>query len=35
MLKVGGLLCYSTCSISPIEDEAVVVEVFRRLTEMD
>lgn len=35
MLKVGGRLVYSTCSISPIEDEAVVVELFRRLAETD
>lgn len=30
VLKVNGLLLYSTCSINPIEDEAVVTEVFRK-----
>lgn len=30
LLKVGGLCVYSTCSINPIEDEAVVTEVLRR-----
>ncbi|GMH39645.1 hypothetical protein BSKO_07543 [Bryopsis sp. KO-2023] len=29
-LKVGGRLVYSTCSLNPIEDEAVVAEVIRR-----
>jgi len=24
-------LLYSTCSLSPIEDEAVVTEIFRRI----
>jgi 16S rRNA C967 or C1407 C5-methylase (RsmB/RsmF family) len=24
LLKVGGVLCYSTCSLNPVEDEAVV-----------
>lgn len=30
LLKVGGLMAYSTCSLNPIEDEAVVAEVLRR-----
>ena len=30
LLKVGGLMCYSTCSLNPIEDEAVVAELLRR-----
>lgn len=30
LLAVGGLMVYSTCSLNPIEDEAVVAEVYRR-----
>jgi len=30
LLKVGGLLVYSTCSLNPLEDEAVVAELLRR-----
>ncbi|CAN0114639.1 unnamed protein product, partial [Ectocarpus sp. 12 AP-2014] len=30
MLKIGGKMVYSTCSLNPIEDEAVVAEVLRR-----
>jgi 16S rRNA C967 or C1407 C5-methylase (RsmB/RsmF family) len=30
LLKVGGYLCYSTCSQNPVEDEAVVAELLRR-----
>ncbi|KAK6054781.1 hypothetical protein COOONC_07714 [Cooperia oncophora] len=29
MLKVGGRLVYSTCSMNPIEDEAVVAQLLR------
>jgi multisite-specific tRNA:(cytosine-C5)-methyltransferase len=30
LLKPGGLMVYSTCSMSPYEDEAVVAELLRR-----
>jgi 16S rRNA C967 or C1407 C5-methylase (RsmB/RsmF family) len=29
LLRVGGVLSYSTCSLIPIEDEAVVVAILR------
>lgn len=29
LLKPGGLMVYSTCSMSPVEDEAVVAELLR------
>jgi len=29
LLKVGGKMVYSTCSLNPIEDEAVVFELLR------
>lgn len=28
LLKVGGRMIYSTCSMNPIENEAVVAEVI-------
>jgi hypothetical protein len=30
LLKVGGLLCYSTCSLNPLENEAVVAALLKR-----
>ncbi|KAK2077853.1 hypothetical protein QBZ16_003721 [Prototheca wickerhamii] len=30
LLAAGGLMVYSTCSLNPIEDEAVVAELLRR-----
>ncbi|EFC41364.1 predicted protein [Naegleria gruberi] len=30
MLNVGGEIVYSTCTLNPIEDEAVVAEIIRR-----
>jgi 16S rRNA C967 or C1407 C5-methylase (RsmB/RsmF family) len=29
LLEVGGLMCYSTCSLNPIEDEAVLGSLLR------
>ena len=31
LIKVGGIVCYSTCSLNPVEDEAVVSAALRRL----
>ncbi|VVA98937.1 unnamed protein product [Arabis nemorensis] len=28
LLKVGGKMIYSTCSMNPVEDEAIVAEVL-------
>lgn len=28
LLEVGGRMVYSTCSFNPVEDEAVVAEVW-------
>lgn len=30
LLRVGGRMVYSTCSLNPLEDEAVVAELLRR-----
>jgi 16S rRNA C967 or C1407 C5-methylase (RsmB/RsmF family) len=30
LLRVGGTMCYSTCSLNPVENEAVVAEILRR-----
>ncbi len=35
LLKVGGRLVYSTCSLNPIEDEAVVASVLQEFGEAD
>lgn len=30
LTEVGGIMCYSTCTFNPIEDEAVIAEIIRR-----
>lgn len=29
LLKVGGLMAYSTCSLNPLEDEAILAHLLR------
>jgi multisite-specific tRNA:(cytosine-C5)-methyltransferase len=29
LLKPDGLMCYSTCSMNPLEDEAVIAQILR------
>ena len=35
LVKVGGVVCYSTCSLNPVEDEAVVSAAFRNREDDD
>jgi 16S rRNA C967 or C1407 C5-methylase (RsmB/RsmF family) len=31
LVRVGGVVCYSTCSLNPVEDEAVVSAALRKV----
>jgi 16S rRNA C967 or C1407 C5-methylase (RsmB/RsmF family) len=31
LVKVGGVVCYSTCSLNPVEDEAVVAAALQKV----
>lgn len=33
LLKPGGLMCYSTCSLNPLEDEAVIAQLLRHFNQ--
>ena len=33
LVRVGGFVCYSTCSLNPVEDEAVVSAALRKINE--
>lgn len=35
LLRPGGMLVYSTCSLNPLEDEAVIAAVLRAYDEME
>jgi 16S rRNA C967 or C1407 C5-methylase (RsmB/RsmF family) len=35
LVKVGGVVCYSTCSLNPVEDEAVVAAAIQNKTNME
>ena len=35
LIKKGGVVCYSTCSLNPIEDEAVVSAALREMNAKD
>ena len=35
LVKVGGVVCYSTCSLNPVEDEAVVSAALRQVNGSD